>query len=618
MRKQRFLFAAAPLLALALTLALIFTACPPEEGTGQKETKPLSAMPVISLHPTSADYLTGETVKELKVQAKVNDGGTITYQWYETATYTNTGGTAVANATGPAFTPDMAGKTESFFYAAVTNTTGDYDPQKAASNPARIKILDAAAPAPTVTVTIADSSKNAQYVRGFGGMSNAFSINPADVAQYMEVKDIDTMFNPDTGLGYNILRIMIWPDPLDNVLSGQVQPQMNNQLTYLKVVQKVNEYGGYVLASPWTPPLEFKSNQSATATGNTYLLPRHYVDYAEYLANYASQMAKKGAPLYSVSIQNEPTIASSYDGCTWTEQQQVDFFTNAGVGKFLEGVKGFGGGKSLDSVLVMSGEPHQNVKFNDRTKNNATANSIVDIYAYHIYGSMEGPYRDVQADTDKGRKEVWMTEHNINSGGGLEAQDYSWNYVWSVAEEIDHIIRVNDTNAFVWWYLKRYYSMIGENAYGTVNGEVLPRGWVMSHWAKYATDTVRAPAVVTGHEDLGNGSDASSTGKTSTVMVKASAFRKKSNPSTYVENQVKKAEDSISLVIFNQKTSGGHAADIKVVLPADFDAASNVSGIISDSTGKRHAPHLVVLAGDGKSAVFNLPSNSIVSLKFTK
>jgi len=608
MKKHGLLFVTASLLALAL----FFTSC--DVGEGEKKVD-VSNVPVnwITVHPTSADYTDAGAVAALKVQANPSDDGALTYQWYENTSFSNVGGTKVSGATSDTYAPNMAGKTEKFFYVVIIKTTGGKE-EAYASNPARIRIVGADAEAPAVTVAI--GTDNRQYVRGFGGMSNAFGITPADVARYMRVEDIDTMFNPDTGLGYNILRIMIWPKPLDEVVSGQVEPQMNNQLTYINVVKKVNEYGGYVLASPWTPPPEWKVNESEAGTSPSYLLPKYYGDYAEYLAAYAAGMASRGAPIYTLSIQNEPSWPASYAGCEWSTAQHLAFFKSPAVKGFLKDVRGYGGGKRLDSVLVMSGEPHQNVTWNNSVKNDAEANAEVDIYAYHIYGSMNGPYTDVQADKDGMRKEVWMTEHNINSGSGQELQDYSWDYVWLAAEEIDHVIRVNSTNAFVWWYLKRYYAMVGDNAWGTVEGEVMPRGWVMSHWAKFATDTVRVPAVVTGHPDIGNASDAASTGKGGSAMVKASAYRRKAAPAGWPETQVKKQEDSVSLVIFNQKLNGT-AQDVRVTLPADFGAAQYVYAIISDSTN-RQAPHLITLTANGTAADFNLPANSIVSLKFTK
>jgi len=603
MRKHKFSFA----LTSLLLAALLFTACPPPE----EEKTETSAPPVISVHPTSAWYLAADTVEALTVSAAASDNGTLSYQWFEADSYKNSDGTAIEGAADRDYTPEKAAApADKFYYVEVTNKKGGLEPSVKASNPARIQFLASAPQAPAANVAI--SSDNAQYIRGFGGMSNGFAINPASDVRYMELEDIDTMFNPDGELGYNILRIMIWPNPLEDVLSGEVNPAMNNQGTYLEAVKKVNAYGGYVMASPWTPLPEWKKNKSNVGGPNSELLREHYGDYANFLTDYAKGMARRGAPIYALSIQNEPTVPTDYDGCDWSSKQQVDFFLD--VGKFLQGVPGYGGGQALASVKNMSGEPHQAVTWNNAARDNDEVNSYIDIYAYHIYGNMNNSYTQVQQDTDSGRKEVWMTEHNTNSGGSLEQQDYSWNYAWVIADEVDYVIRINSSNAYVHWYLKRYYGMIGENAYGTVNGAILPRGHVLAHWAKYAADTVRVPAVVSGHPDGGNASDVTTT---ATVSVKASAYRRKAAPVSYWEKQVKRQEDSISLVIYNNKTSGGSAQDIRVNLPADFGEAKYVHAIISDSSRKQ-VPHLIVLNKDKKSADFNLPANSIVSLKFAK
>jgi len=613
MRKQRFLFAVAPFLAVAL----LFMACtPPVENTEEGKSG-TSALPVISIHPTSFDYVGDAEIEELTVKAEVKDGGTLTYQWYENDKFSNTGGTAIRNAESETYTPQS--KPQSFYYVVVTNTKEGANPRKNTSNPARIRVLDEEEAAPTVTVNITNT--NRQYVRGFGGMSNAFGINGDNPPRYMELKDIETMFNPDTGLGFNILRIMLWYQPLENVISGQVEPQMNNQITYLEAVKRVNKYGGYVLASPWSPPPEWKVNESEKGTAPSYLLDTHYRDYAEYLKNYARAMAGYGAPIYAISIQNEPSFPASYAGCEWTSQQQVDFFKTTGVGKFMTGIKGWGGGKELASVKIMSGEAHQNVTWNDAAKNDPVSHAAIDIYAFHTYGNHSNAYTAVQADNATNRKEVWMTEWNINSGSAeTYPQDSTWNFVWLFANALDNDVRCDSVNAFVWWYLKRFYCFIGDGSYTTVNNEVQPRGYIMSHYAKYATDTVRVSATVNNHPAGGNVSDLSITGYNSTtIKVKASAFRRKANPTTYWEQQVKKQEDSISLVIYDSRTAAGEeGADIRVSLPTDFGEAKYASAIISDSTGKRHAPHLVVLAGDGKTADFNLPANSIVSIKFSK
>jgi O-glycosyl hydrolase len=622
-------FLIAGLSVLVLAWAVIGMACSGgDDGTGSGE-KPetYAALPMISGHPTSADYLPGDTVKDLSVVATVSDGGTMSYQWYEVGSYANTNfdikgslGSLILGATRASYTPEAgAAGDEKFYYVVITNKRADRLDRVQTSHPARIRFLDAPTDVPTVNVNT--TTTNDQYVRGFGGMSNAFWIGPEGVARYMELRDIDTMFHPETGLGFNMLRIKLWYQPLEEVLTDTAGTvQMGNQI-YCEIVKRVNRYGGYVLASPWTPPPQWKVNESEAGVSPSYLLDRHYADYGQYLKNFAQDMANYGAPIYSVSLQNEFTYPADYEGCEWTSAQNVAFLTR--VGNFLNGVPGYGGGKAIPQVKLMNAEPHQYVTSNDLVRDNATTNALVDIYAHHTYGNQNNAYRMVQADTDAMRKEVWFTEWNTNSGAGLEAQDYSWDFVWRFADSVDQNIRINGSNAFIWWYLKRYYCMIGDNAYGTVGGQPLPRGWVLSHWAKYATDTVRVAATITGHSGGGNTTDSQGT-YNSTPNVRVSAYRKKAEPSTYWEQQVQKRENSVSVVIYDKRTTASaEGQNIRINLPEDFEA-THAHAIISDGSGTLaepktwQVPALVVLAADGKTADFFLPANSIMSLKFYK
>jgi hypothetical protein len=111
--------------------------------------------------------------------------------------------------------------------------------------------------------------------------------------------------------------------------------------------------------------------------------------------------------------------------------------------------------------------------------------------------------------------------------------------------------------------------------------------------------------------------DGTGSGAGSSVNIKASGFQRKSAPESYWEQQVVNREDSISLVIYDKRIApNAEGQNIRVNLPADFEA-KYAHAIISD-TLRRHSPAVVVLAGDGKTADFFLPANSIMSLKFSK
>jgi O-glycosyl hydrolase len=588
--------------AVLLVFSMFFMSCGDTDKPDDKE-KPILRSPVFTLHPVSLYYKAGADVAPLRAIAKDPEGrATITYQWFEAATFTNKVGTLLPGETDNIYQPVMS-EGEKFFYVVATNPNNK---KTRASHPSRLSFADPP-PAPTAGLNV--SLDQRQYVRGFGGMSNAFGHNESP-GRFMELRDIDTMFGPEPEqLGLNILRICLFPRPLSQVLKGEYAPQMGNQI-YCKIVDKVNKYGGYVLASPWSPPEEWKSGGSLNGGR---LEPWAYNAYANYLADWCKEMDRRGAPIYAVSIQNEPTVDVTYDGCEWTGQQQLDFFLK--VKRFTDDVPGYGAGKRLPSVKIMTGEPHNDVTWNNLLLNNATARDYVDIVGYHVYGSLNSRY-GLALDAPN-NKETWMTEHNVNSGSvATYPNDSTWDLVWKFINEVHHCIANNDSSAVVWWYAKRFYSFIGDDSSSTVNGAILPRGWAMSHYAKFASDTVRVTATQSGYPVVG----------TSTVdglfwSAYLREFREGGQPA--VEDpavpmtKVMENEDSISMVFYDSRLTS-QDTPLRINLPAAWGAAVSVHGIVSDSSGKRHEPILVVLNDDGKSADLTMPANAIVSVKFVK
>ena len=78
----------------------------------------------ISTQPASAEYLTGATtVTPLTVVATL-DGYTLSYQWYENNTNSNTGGTVISEATTNSYTPTLSNTGTKYYYCVVTATNG--------------------------------------------------------------------------------------------------------------------------------------------------------------------------------------------------------------------------------------------------------------------------------------------------------------------------------------------------------------------------------------------------------------------------------------------------------------------------------------------------------------
>ena len=86
--------------------------------------------PVIIIQPQDITVTVGENA-ELSVEAVVNDGGTLSYQWYSNTAKSNTGGTPIGGAVSAKYEPltDVAGTM--YYYVIVTNTNTEVDEQSA-------------------------------------------------------------------------------------------------------------------------------------------------------------------------------------------------------------------------------------------------------------------------------------------------------------------------------------------------------------------------------------------------------------------------------------------------------------------------------------------------------
>jgi glucuronoarabinoxylan endo-1,4-beta-xylanase len=204
------------------------------------------------------------------------------------------------------------------------------------------------------------------------------------------------------------------------------------------------------MATPWTPPASMKTNNNVVGGS---LKTSEFANYANYLNSFVSFLASNGAPLYAISVQNEPDIMVTYESCDWTSAQLLSFArNNAGV---------------ISTRVIMSESFHFDKTFTDPILNDPAARANVDIIGGHIYGSGLSDYPLAR----NFGKEVWMTEH-LNT-------DTSVTGVIQTAKEITDCLAVGNYNAYLWWYLKRFYGPIDDN------GARTKRGCVMAQFARW-------------------------------------------------------------------------------------------------------------------------------------
>ncbi len=281
------------------------------------------------------------------------------------------------------------------------------------------------------TITIKADSVY-QTIRGFGGMLHT-GWRP-DLNEDFREK----VFGNDPGeIGLTILRIHIDPD---------------STRFYRSVPTALHAYekGAKVFATPWDAPSNLTEIYDGTHNRVQY---DKYDEYAEHLNQFYDFMNDSGVPLYAISVQNEPDWG---DWTRWTSSEMVTFMQeNAQTLK----------------TRVMAPESYQfRREFTDPILNDSLANSHLDIVGGHIYG---GGLFDYPLARDKG-KEVWMTEHYTSSDRSANL----WPDALNVGTEINDCMKAN-FNAYVWWYILRFYGLITED------GLITKRGYVISQFTKF-------------------------------------------------------------------------------------------------------------------------------------
>ncbi|MDX8339594.1 glycoside hydrolase [Draconibacterium sp. IB214405] len=317
-----------------------------------------------------------------------------------------------------------------------------------------IILAQEAKPAPKLSIEI-DPELTYQVISGFGGANMIWG------SDYLTSSEMDKAFGTGEGqLGLSIFRV-------------RLSSSKSEWAGLVNSVKGANDKGVSVLASPWSPPAIWKSNNSVNGGG--YLLKEHYADFAAYINEFIQFMADNGAKIDVVSIQNEPDWQASYEGCEYTAEELLDFVKN--YADTIQGAK------------VMAAESlNTNHAYTDDILNDPVAAENLDIVGGHLYGSGLAPYALVH---EKG-KELWMTEHLLNLDSGNNPDNWTassdptviWEETMEMVTEVQTAMTYN-WNAYIWWYIRRYYSFLGDGEKGNTRGEILKRGHAFSQFSKF-------------------------------------------------------------------------------------------------------------------------------------
>jgi glucosylceramidase len=187
-----------------------------------------------------------------------------------------------------------------------------------------------------------DSAQVFQTIDGFGYTltgGSAFVINQLNATAKANL--LKELFGNDSNsIGISYLRISIGASDLnasvfsyDDMPSGQtditlanfsLNPDETDLIPLLKEILVINP-NIKILATPWSPPVWMKDNNSSVGGS---LQTQYYDVYSKYFVKYIQQMKAEGITIDAITPQNEPLNPGNNPSLLMTAAEQTDFIKN--------------------------------------------------------------------------------------------------------------------------------------------------------------------------------------------------------------------------------------------------------------------------------------------------
>jgi glucuronoarabinoxylan endo-1,4-beta-xylanase len=433
----------------------------------------------------------------------------------------------------------------------------------------------AAVQARTITLTV--TSTRYQTVTGFGAAACDGAMCPFG----SDTQPVRLLYGAESPIGLNIMRMEISPNFKGNITAADVGwDTPYDWYGSVPSARIVKQRGGIVFGTPWSPPGEYKTNGTAQGGNNESqgfqrgeLRQDCYEKLFPWLNSFLKYMKQQRVDIDAVSIQNEPDWWVDYSGCLYTPDQQLKLVKNYAYMLDRETYPG---------VRLISAEPLGfNPEYSNKLLNDTTARKHIDIIAGHIYGHEPlGNMKSAATLAKKYGKEVWMTEHSVSDQINRLP---NWHEQLLFAEELNECMQAGCTG-YIYWYMRAHWAFVGtgESKYnpGNTKNKLLPRAYVMSHFAKHVTGSTRIGCSSTSFAVKTNGA------------LEASAYAK---------------GDSLIVMVIDTTKTG---YDLKLNLPVNVK-----SGVHLLSTGNetenlcQELP--IAIDEPTKEIVLNLPARSL-------
>ena len=294
-----------------------------------------------------------------------------------------------------------------------------------------------------------DEATTFQTVEGFGYTLTGGSAEMINQLVSPIKKDLlqELFGNANNSISISYLRLSIGASDLnaiaftyDDMPAGQtdlsltnfsLSPDLLNLIPLLKEILAINP-AIKILATPWSPPVWMKDNNSFIGGS---LQTQYYAVYAQYFVKYIQQMKALGITVDAITPQNEPLHPGNNPSLLMTAVQQADFIKN-NLGPVFQAA-------GITTKIIIYDHNCDKPEYPLAILNDVAARTFVNGSAFHLYAG------DISALTTVHNaypdKNVYFTEQYTASTGS-----FSGDLKWHVKNVIIGSMRNWSKNALEW------------------------------------------------------------------------------------------------------------------------------------------------------------------------
>jgi glucosylceramidase len=282
-----------------------------------------------------------------------------------------------------------------------------------------------------VPVIKIDGSKTFQSIDGFGyTLTEASAVLINRLPPQTQEKLLQELFGrANESIAISYLRIGMGATDLstrvysyNDLLPGETDPELKrfslaqdtaDLIPLLKRILQINP-AIRIMATPWSPPVWMKDNNS-TIGGR--LLTQYYRVYARYFVEYIRKMKSEGIRIDAVTIQNEPQNAHNNPSLKMEAVEQAAFIRDHLGPAFRR--------NGISTKIIVWDHNCDMPEFPVAVLSDKQANAFIDGSAFHLYGGQINAMSAVKdAFPDKN---IYFTEQWTGSKGDFGG-DLMWHF----------------------------------------------------------------------------------------------------------------------------------------------------------------------------------------------